>query len=204
MPVETKIPIPLNDIVYLNENPVPGIVGNFFIVLSFAASLFATVAYFFSAQQDNQPSWKNAARAGFIVHGIAVFGTIGTLLFILFNHLYEYKYAWDHLNSAMPMKYVFSCMWEGQEGSFLLWTFWHVVLGFILIRRSGAWETRVMAVIAMVQVFLSSMLLGIYFGDFQFGSNPFLLNREAPANFGLPWTMNPDYLSLPVFQDGKG
>lgn len=204
MPVETKIPIPLNDIVYLNENPVPGIVGNFFIVLSFAASLFATVAYFFSAQQDNQPSWKNAARAGFIVHGIAVFGTIGTLLFILFNHLYEYKYAWDHLNSAMPMKYVFSCMWEGQEGSFLLWTFWHVVLGFVLIWRSGAWEPRVMAVIAMVQVFLSSMLLGIYFGDFQFGSNPFLLNREAPANFGLPWTMNPDYLSLPVFQDGKG
>ncbi|MFN8775390.1 MAG: cytochrome c biogenesis protein CcsA [Flavobacteriales bacterium] len=194
----------MNEINYLNEHPWPGIVGNFFVVLSFAASLFAAAAYFFYTRDEQQSSLRKAARLGFFIHGMAVFGTIGTMLFILFNHLYEYKYAWDHLNNAMPMKYVFSCMWEGQEGSFLLWTFWHVVLGFILIGRSGHWEPRVMAVISMVQVFLSSMLLGIYFGEFQFGSNPFLLNREVPSNLGLPWTQNPDYLSLPVFQDGKG
>ncbi|MEZ4800453.1 MAG: cytochrome c biogenesis protein CcsA [Flavobacteriales bacterium] len=95
-------------------------------------------------------------------------------------------------------------MWEGQEGSFLLWTFWHVILGVLLIRWSKTWEPWVMAVLALVEVFLASMLLGVYFGDFQFGSNPFLLNREALANFGLPWTMNPDYLSLPVFSNGRG
>jgi len=194
----------LTEINYLNEHIWPGIVGNFFVVLSFAAALFAAVTYFLSARSGDDRFWLKLGRAGFSVHSIAVFGTIGTLLFILFNHLYEYKYAWDHLNSAMPMKFVFSCMWEGQEGSFLLWTFWHVVLGLILLRRSGIWEPRVLAVISMVQVFLASMLLGVYFGDFQFGSNPFLLNREAAANLGLPWTLNPDYLSLAVFQDGKG
>jgi cytochrome c-type biogenesis protein CcmF len=194
----------MNEISYQNEHIFPGLLGNFFVVLSFAAAIFTTVTYYFAGTGISDRSTLRAARLGFLTHGAAVFGTIGTLLYILFNHLYEYKYAWDHLNSAMPMKYVFSCMWEGQEGSFLLWTFWHVVLGGILIRRSGQWEPRVMAIISMVQVFLSSMLLGVYFGDFQFGSNPFLLNREAPVNLGLPWTLNPDYLSLPVFQDGKG
>lgn len=194
----------MSSIQYLNENPWPGIVGNFFVVLSFVAALFAVFTYFHASRQGENYFWRNLGRTGFIVHALAVFGTIGTLLFILFNHLYEYKYAWDHLNSAMPMKYVLSCMWEGQEGSFLLWTFWHVVLGVILIRTSGQWEPRVLTILSVVQVFLASMLLGVYFGDFQFGSNPFLLNREAPSNLGLPWTMNPDYLSLPIFQDGKG
>ena len=195
----------MNDIQYLNEHLGPGIAGNFFIMLSFVASLFATVAYYLSTKYsaENNP-WKRSARIGFFVHGLSVFGVIGTLLYILFNHLYEYKYAWDHLNNAMPMKYVFSCMWEGQEGSFLLWTFWHVILGFCLVRWSRAWEPWVMCVIALVQTFLASMLIGVYFGEFQFGSNPFQLLREVPSNLGLPWTMNADYLSLKPFQDGKG
>jgi cytochrome c-type biogenesis protein CcmF len=195
----------MNEIQYLNEHLMPGIVGNFFVVLSFVSALFASVAYYFSSKYElAQNPWLKKARIGFIIHGISVFGIIGTLLYILFNHLYEYKYAWDHLNSAMPMKYVFSCMWEGQEGSFLLWTFWHVVLGFVLIRFAKGWEPLVMAVIALVQFFLASMLMGVYIGDFQFGSNPFLLLREHVSNIGLPWTMRPDYLSLKPFQDGKG
>jgi cytochrome c-type biogenesis protein CcmF len=195
----------MQEIQYLNEHIWPGIIGNFFIVLSFAASLFASVAYYLSTKHplENNP-WKLPARIGFMLHGISVFGVIGTLLYILTHHLYEYHYAWDHLNNAMPMKYVFSCLWEGQEGSFLLWTFWHVVLGFILMFRSRAWEPWVMCIMALVQTFLASMLLGVFFGDFQFGSNPFLLMREFPSNFGLPWTQNADYLSLKFFQDGQG
>ena len=195
----------MNEIQYLNEHIYPGVLGNFFIILSFVASLFATVAYFLSAKNEGINNfWKKPARLGFIIHGLSVFGVIATMLYILFNHLYEYKYAWDHLNNAMPMKYVFSCMWEGQEGSFLLWTFWHVIIGFFLMRYSRTWEPRVMTILSLVQVFLSSMLIGVFFGEFQFGSNPFLLLREHPTNLGLPWTMNADYLALKPFQDGKG
>ena len=37
------------------------------------------------------------------------------------------------------------------------------------------------------------MLLGIYFGDYQLGLDPFLL-LEAPENIGLPWTVMSNYL----------
>lgn len=195
----------MNDIQYANEHVIPGMLGNFFVVLSFVSAIFAAVAYYMSTKQSEINNvWKKPARLGFLIHGIAVIGVIGTLFYMLMNHLYEYKYVWEHLNNEMPMQYVLSCMWEGQEGSFLLWTFWHVILGFLLIKWSKTWEPWVMAILAMVEVFLASMLLGVYFGDFQFGSNPFLLNREAASNIGLPWTMRADYLSLPTFMNGRG
>ncbi len=195
----------MSEIEYLNENALPGQLGNLFVVLSFVSALFATVAYFMSTKSNGiNDIWKRPARFAFYVHGVSVIGVIGTLLYMLFNHMYEYKYVWEHLNNEMPMQYVFSCMWEGQEGSFLLWTFWHVILGVLLIRWSKSWEPWVMTIVALVEVFLASMLLGVYFGDFQFGSNPFLLNREAAVNVGLPWTLKANYLDLPTFQNGRG
>jgi len=59
--------------------------------------------------------------------------------------------------------------------------------------------------VALVQVFLAFMLLGIYFGDVRLGSSPFLLIRELPENIGLPWTGMATYLSaIPQFADGRG
>ncbi len=195
----------MNEIQYLNEHLGPGRAGNFFIVLSFVAAIFSSIAYYLAAKRPDQTSfWLKPARWSFIIHGISAIGIVGTLFYILYNHLYEYKYAWEHLNNAMSMKYVFSCMWEGQEGSFLLWIFWQVILGFLLLKWARSWEPWVMAVIALVQVFLTSMLIGVFFGDFQFGSNPFLLLREATTNIGLPWTQNPNYLALDAFKDGRG
>ena len=192
----------MEEIQYIGEHLWPGRIGNFFVILSFVSALFATVTYVLATKEPTQ--WKTIARKAFYVHAFAVIGVVATLFYMLFNHLYEYKYVHDHLNNAMPMRYVFSCMWEGQEGSFLLWTLWNVVLGVFLARTSRDWEPWVMAVVGLVEVFLASMLIGVYFGDFQFGSNPFVLNREHPSNVGLPWTMLPDYLSKEAFQDGRG
>ena len=73
------------------------------------------------------------------------------------------------------MKYIASCFWEGQEGSFLLWTTWHVILGWVLVGTAKKWEFGTLMLLAMVQVFLTSMLLGIYIGDLKIGSSPFIL-----------------------------
>ena len=105
------------------------------------------------------------APIGHAFHSVAVLGIVITLFTMLFNHWFEYDYVWKHSNLAMPMKYIASCFWEGQEGSFLLWTFWHMVLGNILILRAKDWEAPVMTIMALVQIFLAFMLLGIYFGE---------------------------------------
>ena len=194
----------MNEITYIGEHRLPGIAGNFFIVLSFCAALYAMVMFMLSTK-DGSGKALRPARIAFKVHAFSVIALTGCLFYILFNHLYEYKYAWEHLNNKMEMKYILSCLWEGQEGSFLLWTIWHGVLGILLMRWSGSWEPWVMTIVALVQTFLASMLLGVFIGEFQLGSNPFLLMREHPANFGLPWTLNANYLQqFPQFADGRG
>jgi len=194
----------MENIEYVGESVLPGLLGHFFVLLSFVSALAATFAYF-KANSTEREAWLGAARAAFRVHSAAILGIILALFYLLVSHSYEYDYTWKHSSNIMPMRYILSCFWEGQEGSILLWTFWHAFLANILIFKAGKWEAPVLTVIASVQVFLSSMLLGVYIGDFQLGINPFLLVRETAENFGMPWTANPNYLSeFPMFQDGRG
>jgi len=190
------------DIVYQGEHVLPGQLGNFFIVLSFLASGLAAYSYFKASKGDL--GWNKLGRIAFRTHSIAVLGIIGTLLYMLINHLFEYEYVWKHSSHIMPLRYVFSAFWEGQEGSLILWSFWHMVLANVLIWKGGKWEAPVVSVVALVQFFLGSMLLGVFIYNYQIGINPFILARESVENFGLPWTNNPDYLSFPQFMDGRG
>lgn len=190
----------MEEISYVGEHLLPGKIGNAFIALSFAASLLAAIAYF-AGIKTKADSWRRIGRTAFLTHSISVFGIIATMFYMIVNHMFEYQYVWQHSSKALPMRYMLSCFWEGQEGSFLLWTFWHVILGLILIRRSGDWEFSVMGVFSSVQVFLASMILGIYIGDLHLGSNPFILLRENPQYMNLPFVQVADYLS---HLDGQG
>lgn len=147
-----------------------------------------------------------ARSLGFWTHAVALLGTIGIIFLLFATHRYEFQYIWKHLNNLMPMRFILSAFWGGQEGGFLLWMFWNMVLAaVVLLGKESRWKMPVMAWLSGIMLFLSSMLLGVYFGDFLLGLDPFLLLRDAPENLGLPWTRQPDYLSaFPLFQDGKG
>src|ERR1043165_4827135 len=119
---------------FLAEHLWLGHLGQFFLVLSFAASLLAFLAYFaaeFSSDENRERSWRKIARIAFISHGVSVFGIFVLLFVMILNHWFEYHYAWRHSSTELPMKYIISSFWEGQEGSFLLWQFWLVVQGFV-------------------------------------------------------------------------
>lgn len=189
---------------YTGEHIPIGQVGNVFVILAFVFALLASISYFFAARDnDASSSWKMIGRWAYRIHGISVFGIVGTLFWMLYNHYFEYEYVWHHSSKAMPMRYILSCFWEGQEGSFLLWTFWHVVIGFILQRKAKEWEAPVLSVIALVQTFLTSMLLGIVLKEqYYIGRNPFtVLLRNHPDYAGIPLFSNPNYLAQ---LDGRG
>ena len=191
-----------NSITYIGEHLWIGYIGNAFIYLSLLSALLSAVGYYFNSKEVLTSEWKNFARINFSIHSFSIIGIAGTLFFMLFNHFYEYSYVWQHSNNSMPMEYILSCFWEGQEGSFLLWAFWNMVLGNILRKTiDEKWEAPTMAVFALVQVFLASMLLGIFIGDYKLGTNPFILLRENPEFANLPFIQIPDYLSK---LDGRG
>lgn len=191
------------DIQFLNEHLLPGQVGQFFIVLSFVASLLSFVSYVMATQSKlvfNQVSWTRLGNTSFYIHIISAFSVFGILFYIIFNHYFEYFYAWSHSSKALPFKYLLSCFWEGQEGSFLLWTIWHCVLSLFVIHKKSKWTAPVMSIVALTQVFLASTLLGIHLGDMKIGTTPFLLLRDQMV--GAPIFQQPNYLNL--IQDGNG
>src|SRR5437762_4644368 len=151
---------------YIGEHLWPGVIGHFFILLSLVASLVATFAYFRvvrSKDNVNADSWKKLARGAFITETISIVAIFGILFYIISNHFFEYKYAWQHSSRSLETKYLLSCFWEGQEGSFLLWSFWHCMLGMIFMWREKEWEGPVMTVISFAQVMLATMILGLSF-----------------------------------------
>ena len=193
------------EINYIGEELIWGRIGNAFIVIAFAAALLSVVSFLsgvFSKNETDQSSWRKLARYTFYIHGLSVVGIISLIFFLIQQHRFEYYYVWQHSSMILPVKYMWACFWEGQEGSFLLWTFWNIVLGTILIRTSKEWELPVMAVVMMVQVFLCSMVLGLEFGDVKIGSNPFILLRMQADFANLPFVQIPDYLSK--IKDGRG
>lgn len=191
------------EINYIGEHLWAGQLGQLCTVLAFVSAMVAAIAYAFGAKSDAAfNDWKLLSRSAFSLHILSVFGIIGTLLYMLYNGMFEYHYIWQHSNSEMPMRYIMSSFWEGQEGSFLLWLFWHAVLGAILLITAKKWESPVMAVFALVQMFLVSMVLGINLNDIiRIGSSPFLLLRDHPDFANLPFLQNAAYLER---LDGRG
>ncbi|MCC7467254.1 MAG: cytochrome c biogenesis protein CcsA [Saprospiraceae bacterium] len=180
---------------YIGEHLLPGQLGHFLAVVSFVAALLSAGAYFYATQQresDSFSGWRNIGRYAFFLHGLATFGVIGILFWILTGKMYEYHYAWANISDDLPVRYVFSAFWKEQQGSFLLWSFWHIILGGILMARAGRWETPVLAVVALAEAFIGSMILGLYMGEFRFGASPFDLLRDT---MDAPIFAQADYLS---------
>lgn len=188
----------MQEIQYIGEHLWPKYLGHGFIVTAFVSALFAIISYIFHIRKPEE-GWLRYGRIFFSAHLASIFLIIGLLFFIMLSQWYEYSYVWEHVSDSLPLKYIFSAFWEGQEGSFLLWMFWHVVLGAILIRTAGKWEAPVLVIVSLVQLVLVSMILGIYVGEsFKLGSNPFLLLRDTME---APIFNQTDYLSK---IDGNG
>jgi cytochrome c-type biogenesis protein CcmF len=180
---------------FIGEHLWPGRIGHFFVLLSFLSSLAATVCYFLGQQKKTEPErrqWRQLGRIFFIAEAVSVLSIFGVLFYILSNHLFEFKYAWQHSSRSLEMKYLLSCFWEGQEGSFLLWSFWHCILGLVIIRKEKTWEAPVMTVVSFAQVLLATMIIGLPLFSSEIGSNPFVLLRNKLA---APIFADPNYLS---------
>lgn len=190
------------DIHALGQNMLYGKIGHLFIIIAFVTSLAACISYLMATlnreKQEESFKWISFGRKLFILHAVAVFGIVAMLLIVIHQHYFEYKYVWEHSSKSLPTYYQFSAMWSGQEGSTLLWMFWHGVLGIVLIFRAKEWESPVLTIVALAQVMLGSMLLGIYIFHYKFGSSPFALMRDT---MDIPiFKMNPDW----VADDGTG
>jgi len=189
---------------YIGEHLLPGQIGQALLWVSFFTAIAATISYFrlFLARKDPAVLLVRGARTFYGLHVVSITAVAVVLYYLIFNHYFEYSYVWQYSSSDLPVKYIISCFWAGQEGSFLVWALFQAFIGLVLIRTSKRWEFGTMAFFALSQVFVSSMMLGINLGAWEIGRSPFLLLRETVDTIQDTIFMNADY--IPMLGEGNG
>ena len=179
-----------------------GDLGHLFVITSFITSLVTAFAYYKAATVDDldkKREWLKNGKTGFYLHAAAVLGICVSLYVIIGNHYFEYHYAYNYSDLKLPVYYLISTFWNGQEGSFMLWMFWHAVLGIIVIQTNKFWEAPVMAVFATVQAFLALMILGVVIPGIELKLGSYLLSSCA-----TPFPMPVFAAQTEFYQGGNG
>jgi len=160
--------------------------GKFVTIFGFVAALVATIAYFKAAQSEQdrvaEQEWRAMGRYAFLAMFIAIVINGSHLLYLILTHQFQYNYVKSYSDTTLELFYLISTFYAGQEGSFMLWMFYGALLGLFVIRTAKEYEAPVMAVLALSQAFLLSMIMGIQVpGIGVIGSDPFaLVMGEVP------------------------
>ena len=131
--------------------------GTILMWSAFLLAVASTVTYWMSIREPQR--WRPMARQTYVLMTAAIVVASGLLMYLLVTHDYRLHYVWAYSDNLLSTRYLISTFWGGQEGSFLLWIFWGVLLGLPLIRFARAYESRVMVVYNLTLLSLIALLL---------------------------------------------
>lgn len=194
----------MTEINFIVEDLLVGNLGKFFIYLAIIAGIASLIFYILCHRSANEGNikFKNFGRASYYIQTMSVLLTGAILFYLIINHNFEYAYVYKHSSLFMPAKFIISCFWAGQEGSFLLWAIFISLFGIAALHTSKKLEGGVMIVVSTTIMFLMSMVLGLNVFGIQLGNDPFILLREIDNNASNEFFKNPDYLRF--ISDGVG
>ncbi|NNE47518.1 MAG: cytochrome c biogenesis protein CcsA [Rhodothermales bacterium] len=152
-----------------------GVIGHLLVLTAFVACGLAGVAYYRSTKDQLSTHWRRTARAAWVAMTVGSIIAFAILGYLVVTHQFQYGYVYEHSSRALPVQYLISSTWAGQEGSFLLWIIMNSFVGLALIRWAKDYEATTMTVVAVCQLFLISMIVGLKIGAVPIGASPFTL-----------------------------
>ncbi len=152
------------------------------LLLAFLSAGYAALA-FVLGQRRRRPELIRSGENGFRMAVLWVVTASLILLYLLVSRDYQVRYVFEHVSNTLPLAYVLSAFWAGQEGSLLFWLLLVSLAGLVVLysqRDAAAQPLRpyLLATTAIVQAFMALVLV--------LPSNPFALLASRPADgFGL-------------------
>jgi len=131
--------------------------GTVLLWLAFLLGVASIVSYALAI--SGREKWMQQARQTYVLMTAAIVVVSVLLMYLLVTHDYRLAYVWSYSDNMLPMHYLISTFWGGQEGSFLLWIFWGVLLGLPLMRFARGYEPRVMVFYNLTLLSLIMLLL---------------------------------------------
>ena len=168
--------------------------GSIFLTVALLGSVFSLIMYFLTIK--GYENTLKPARLGFYFSAVFVFLAASVLMNAIITHQYQYRYVFNYSSDGLPFGLLLSTFYAGQEGSFMIWLLFTVVIGFVLIRytaRREDLEPRVMFVFTLAVFFLLVMVSPLL-------KNPFLYIWASPTFVEID-KINPAYLSNGLLQN---
>lgn len=168
--------------------------GSIILTMALVLSIFTMIMYYMSFRGANNT--LNLARLSY--HGMAMLVIVASayLLYLILSHQYQYQYIYSYSNNDLPLGFLISTFWAGQEGSFLLWILLTVIIGIFLqsyTSKRGDLEPRVMAVFTLAITILLVMVSPLL-------KNPFEFIWTLPVFVDIK-SISPQLLNLPFMQN---
>jgi len=154
------------------------------ISIAFVAATVSAAA-FWLYYKDRNERYLNLGNRTFFIQGIAVVFSVFLLYVQILSHNFRLNYVYSYTSRKLSLNYLISSFWAGQEGTFLLWLFFGIIYGIVLIRLVSRKEPMVMFFLMLVQSFILLILL-----------------EKSP--FAMIWHIHPDVPEgfMPI--DGAG
>ena len=132
--------------------------GHFLLLLAMAGLVVSLAGYLPALRAGGRPR-ALLARGGYLIFAAAIAVATAWLFALFLRHDYRVDYVAQYSSHDLPLGYLISAVWAGQEGSFLIWVAFSAAVGFGLRWRTRELEAPAMAAYELSQVFLVILLL---------------------------------------------
>lgn len=119
----------------------PGVVALWGALLSGLASLFL-----YARASRGRTDLLPLARSTYSGFATGILAASAVLMILLLQHRFDVSYVNAYSSRDLPLHFLISSFWGGQEGSFLLWCFWGALIGLFVWRSAKEQEAPVMVV----------------------------------------------------------
>lgn len=133
---------------------VPGAVTLWVALVALVAS-----TYFYARALRGDVAARDRARQAYALGSFAVVLATAALSYLIMTHDFRVHYVYSYSDTSLTPAYLFSTLWAGQEGSFLLWLFFGMLIGLPLIRFSGDDESHALIPYNLAQLSLVLILI---------------------------------------------
>lgn len=131
--------------------------GVFALWFSFVA--FSLSTYFYWKVSRGREGLKLYARQTYNYGSFALGFAAVILMYLILSHDFRLHYVFSYSDRSLPLHYLASTFWAGQEGSFLLWLLWGALLGIFFSRLAKHYEARAMLAYNLTLLSLIVILL---------------------------------------------
>ena len=134
------------------------VLGNVMVIVALGTSIISAILYFRAVAVPRSP--LVLPRRLMWLSTLLVTAASVLLLVLFLRHDYSNGYVYSYSDNALPIHFLISSSYAGQQGSFLFWALCSVTIGVILargMRRRGG-EAAVMGVYLAVQSLLLLLL----------------------------------------------